>query len=213
VKEGFWHGIQGKFVRGQSFDDAKDLILSYTDHCIGVELYWVDKYLASIRFFYSSSRSSAVHRPPSDNQLDRLPRSSNNFTLNANEEINKVILYERAYRTNTNDSLRNFQMKDVIVGIQFRTTKGRKSDLFGSDDGKFITESFAGYTFRCAKGRQQDGERIDMLQLVWFKPASTIEKIDERKQLHFFSRDKHATVISYCSTSLCAGNVLIQLYE
>jgi hypothetical protein len=194
MKEGFWHGIQGKFVRGQSFDDAKDLMLAYTDRCIGVELYWVNKYLASIRFFYSNSRSSTVNRPPSDNQLDRLPRFSNNFTLDANEEINKVIFYERAYRTYTNDSLRNFQMKDVIIGIQFRTTKGRESDLFGSDDGKFAVESFAGYTFRCAKGRQQDDKRIEMLQLVWFKPTSTIEKIDECKQLDFFSKDKHVTV-------------------
>jgi hypothetical protein len=153
----------------------------------------MNKYLVSIRFFYSNNGSSAVHRPPSENQLDRVPRFSNRFTLDANEEINKVIFYERAYRAHTNNSLRNSQPEDVIVGIQFRTTKGRESALFGSDDGKFIAESFEGYTFRYAKGWQHSGREIEMLQLVWLKRTSTIEKKDERKELNFFSTSKYLT--------------------
>jgi hypothetical protein len=181
VKEGFWHGVKGKFMRGQSFDDANDLKLSYADRCIGVKLDWVNKYLVSIQFFYSNNRSSAVYHAQSNYQIDRLPRFSNNFTLDPNEEINKVVFYERPYRIYTNGSLSDFQMKDVIVGIQFRTTKGRKSDLFGSDDGKFTSESFAGYTFRCAKGRQYGSKGIEMLQLVWFKSTTRSENLNERK--------------------------------
>jgi hypothetical protein len=122
-----------------------------------------------------------VYRPSSNSQIDRLPRFSNNFTLDSNEEINKVIFYERPHRMYTNSSLSDFQMKDVIVGIQFRTTKGRKSDLFGSEDGKFTSECFAGYTFRCAKGRQYSNKGIEMLQLVWIKSTTKAEKLNERK--------------------------------
>ena len=185
MKEGFQHGIHGKFVRGQSFDDAEDLTLSYTDRCIGVEVYWVDKYLASIRFFYSNGRYSA-DRPRSHDQLVGLNRSSNKFTLYPTEEINKVVFYEHAHRTDTNDSSSTFQMKGVMVGVEFRTTTGRKSDLFGSDDGSYTAESFLGYTFRCAKGRRHDVERIETLQLVWFKLGSSTEENTKRKQLGFF---------------------------
>ncbi|CAF1145310.1 unnamed protein product [Adineta steineri] len=170
IKKGFSHGIKSKDIQDQLFDDAKDLMLSYNDRCVGVELYWSDTYLTSIRFFYSNGRSSIVHHPSNDNQLNRLSHFSNNFTLGSNEEINRVIFYKRANPTQTND---------VIVGIQFRTTKGRKSDLFGSNNGRFTIESFAGYNFLCAKGRYYNNKRIGMLQFVWLKSTSLSEKIDQ----------------------------------
>ena len=160
TKEGFWHGVKGKFIREQSYDDAEDLKLSYTDRCISVKLDWVDKYLVSIQFFYSNNRSSTVYHSSSSNEIDGLSRFSNSFTLTSNEEINKVVFYERPLR---------MYMKGAIVGIQFRTTEGRKSDLFGSEDGKFVSESFVGYTFGYAKGQQHSNKGIEMLQLVWYK--------------------------------------------
>ncbi|CAF1273868.1 unnamed protein product [Adineta steineri] len=170
IKEGFSHGVKSQDIQDRSFGDANDLMLSYTDRCVGVELDWSDMYLTSIRFFYSNGRSSIVHHPSNDNQLNRLPHFSNNFTLDSNEEINRVIFYKRANLTQTTD---------VIVGIQFRTTKGRKSDLFGSNNGRFTVESFAGYKFLCANGQYNNDKRIGMLQFVWLKPTSLNEKIDQ----------------------------------
>ena len=146
--------------------------LSYTDRCISVKLDWVDKYLVSIQFFYSNNRSSTVYHSPSSNEIDGLSRFSNSFTLTSNEEINKVVFYERPLR---------MYMKGAIVGIQFRTTEGRKSDLFGSGDGKFVSESFAGYTLGYAKGQQHNSRGIEMLQLVWYKPSGRTEKLNERE--------------------------------
>jgi hypothetical protein len=88
------------------------------------------------------------------------------------EEIQKVILYKAARQ---NDSISR------IVGMQFRTTKGRRSILFGSDDGKWAAESFAGYTFGYAKGRRQDYQWINMLQFVWFKSTAAARQLVECK--------------------------------
>ncbi|UJR18267.1 hypothetical protein I4U23_005170 [Adineta vaga] len=175
-KEGFWHGVKGKFIVSKSFDDDKDLILSNTDRCIAVEVYWINNYLSFIQFFYSNNRSSLVQRPSKDNQLNRVSYSFNRFNLNMNEEINKVIFYEHTHRLSMNNT---FQKKYVVVGIQFRTTKGRKSDLFGTDDGNFTVESFVGYKFRYAKGQQLNDKRIEIFQLVWFKSTFQSERIDE----------------------------------
>jgi hypothetical protein len=190
TKEGLWHGVKGKFIQEQSFDDAEDLKLSYTDRCISVTLDWVDKNLASIQFFYSNNRSSTVYHSPSNNEIDRLSRFSNSFTLNSDEKINKVVFYERPHR---------MYMIDAIVGIQFGTTKGRKSDLFGSDDGKFVSESFAGYTFGYAKGRQHNNKGIGMLQLIWYKSSGRTEKLNEGKHLTISDIVAPLYVLDTCS--------------
>ncbi|CAF0840558.1 unnamed protein product [Adineta steineri] len=123
IKEGFSHGVNSQDIQDRSFDDAKDLMLSYNDRCVGVKLDWSDTYLTSIRFFYSNGRSSIVHHPSNDNQLNRLSHFSNNFTLDSNEGINRVIFYKRANLTQTTD---------VIVGstIAGGNGKGKETNQF-----------------------------------------------------------------------------------
>jgi hypothetical protein len=159
MKEGLQYG-DINLIKNESFNDAKDLGLSYTDRCIGVDLQWSNISIISIQFLYSNNRRSS-------NRSFLIPsRFSNTFMLTSNEEINKINLYQNSY-----------EMKSNIVGIQFRTTMGRKSAVFGSTDGHFLTESFEHYTFGYAKGRQQNGKGIEMLQFVWIKQTSAKEQI------------------------------------
>lgn len=149
IKEGLQYGNKN-LNQNESFNDANDLELSYTDRCIGIELQWTNTSLVSIRFLYSNDRSSNI----STNKSNDKSIVSSTFMLTSNEEINKINLYE---------------MYSSIVGIQFGTTNGRKSDVFGSNDGHFLTESFEYYTFSYAKGIQQIDRGIEMLQFVWIK--------------------------------------------
>jgi hypothetical protein len=166
MKEGLQYG-DTNLLYNQSFDDAKDLELSYIDRCIGVELQWTRISLISIRFIYSNNRSSSFSTAQSKNLSDVL--FSSTFISTSNEEINKINLY-----------LTHF----TIIGIQFRTTHGRKSSVFGSNDGHFLTESFENYTFSYAKGRQQNSKGIEMLQFIWIKQISAKQKIAAGERLY-----------------------------
>ena len=152
MKEGIPYGNK-LFWTNRSFDDARDLLLSYTDRCIGIRFEWTNISLTSVRFLYSNNQSSHLVIPE-----ERL--FSNTFMLKSNERINKINLY-----TNNN----------TIVGIQFCTTDGRKSSVFGSTDGHFLTESFENYTFSYATGKQHNNQ-IVMLQFHWMKRTSSKEK-------------------------------------
>lgn len=135
------------------FDDAKDLRLSYIDRCIGVQLGLWNGQLNIIRFLYSNKGP--------DTRFGLDPDVSVNFMLNPDEDIRKINLYESID-----------QKESKIVGVRFFTTAGRRSDLFGSDDGRLRTESFEYYSFGYARGRQERQKGIDMLQFIWIKQAS-----------------------------------------
>lgn len=86
--------------------------------------------------------------------------------LDAKEEINKINLYQ---------SLNQTQLS--INGIQFYTTKQRKSPIFGSNDGRLVSESFENYTFGYAKGKQTKTQGIETLQFIWIRQCSIYEQI------------------------------------
>ncbi|CAF0914904.1 unnamed protein product [Adineta ricciae] len=153
MKEGSPYGNK-LFWTNRSFDDARDLLLSYTDCCIGIRLEWTNISLKSVRFLYSNNQSSHLAIPE-----ERL--FSDTFMLQSNENINKINMY-------TNNG--------TIVGIQLCTTDGRKSSVFGSTNGHFLTESFENYTFSYATGKQHN-DQIVMLQFHWMKRTSSKEKI------------------------------------
>ncbi|CAF3413278.1 unnamed protein product [Rotaria sp. Silwood1] len=169
MKEGLQYGDNSP-IQNETFNDAKDHELFYADRCIGVELKWSSSALFSIQFLYSNNRLSNLRTTTSTTENKELSilssRLSNNFMLNSNEEINKINLYQ-------NLSQKNF----TIIGIQFYTTNGRKTNIFGSNDGHFITESFEHYTFGYAKGRQEKDKGVEMLQFIWFKQSSMEEQI------------------------------------
>jgi hypothetical protein len=126
MKEGLPYG-NINLIQNESFNDAKDLELTYTDRCIGVELEWTNISLISARFLYSNNRSSNISTVQSKNTSLVSFQLTSTFMLTSNEEINKINLYQNSRETNFS-----------IVGIQFRTTNGRKSDVFGSNDGHFL---------------------------------------------------------------------------
>jgi hypothetical protein len=156
MKEGSRYG-DDKF-QNDSFNDANDIGLSYADRCIGVQVQWSKSSLINIRFLYSNHLSSSFPNAEIKNRFV----SSSMFMLTSNEEFNKINLYQ---------NLRQ------IVGIQFCTTNKRKSDLFGSKEGNFLTESFEHHTLGYAKGWQHTQTGIGRLQFVWIKQMSIKEKI------------------------------------
>ena len=165
-KEGQVYG-DGSLVQNGSFNDAKDLELSYNDRCIAVELQWSNSTLLSIRFTYSNNRSSIVSIAQQEEQSVLSSRFSDTFNLNSNEEISQISLYQKPDQMNFN-----------IIGIRFSTTSGRTSGVFGSNDGHLQSESFENCTFAYARGNQQTGKGIEMLQFFWLKRASMNEQIE-----------------------------------
>ncbi len=194
MKEGLQYG-NINIIQNESFNDATDLELFYTDRCIGVELRWTNISLISIRFFYSNNRSSRISAAQSKDTSLVSSQFTSTFILTSNEEINKINLYENSR-----------EMNFSIVGIQFRTTKGRKSDVFGSNDGHFLTESFEYYIFGYAKGKQQNDKGIEMLQFVWIKQTLAKEQIVTSKIL-FFYQNKIKKIHPCFSTSAYVRNV------
>jgi hypothetical protein len=167
MNEGLEYGSTN-VLQNESLNDGKDLELTYADRCIGIELRWTSNSLISIRFLYSNNRSSSVSIAQSNNVSSISSEFLSSFMLTSNEEINKINFYQNPSETNFN-----------IVGIQFRTTKGRKSDVFGSNDGHFLTESFEFYTFGYVK-------LAEMLQFVWIKKALAKEPIITGEMLELF---------------------------
>ncbi|CAF2853811.1 unnamed protein product [Rotaria sp. Silwood2] len=166
MKEGFQYGYNS-LIQNETFNDAKDHNLSYGDQCIGIELKWSINTLFSIQFLYSNDQSSSLRTTTQSKELSSLSSPLLSiFTLNPNEKINKINLYHNISRKKFN-----------IVGIQFYTTNGRKTNVFGSNDGHFITESFEHYTFGYAKGRQEKEKGIEIIQFIWFKQSSMKEQI------------------------------------
>lgn len=97
---------------------------------------------------------------------DAKPSLSNDtFLLSDNEQINKVTLYVGSI----NGDLIGLWNKSYrcVVGIQFYTTIGRTSLLYGRKDGEKFGESYEDFVFGYATGTS--GGFIDMLQFVWYK--------------------------------------------
>ena len=158
LKEGLSYGNINHH-ENDSFNDGKDHKLSYADRCIGIEIQSTNSTLLSIRFLYSNDRPSNV----SSNGYGKL----SSFMLDEDEKIEKINLYQNI----TEGDHR-------IVGIQFQTNKGRKSGIFGSDDGHFLSESFEFFTFAYAKGIQLYEYGIQILRFVWIKSAPASEQIN-----------------------------------
>ncbi|CAF4172965.1 unnamed protein product [Rotaria magnacalcarata] len=149
IREGLKYGDSSLF-QNETFGDAKNLELSYGDRCIGVELKW------------------SLHARTSQREELSIFQSefTNVFLLDSNEEISKINLYQDLHETHSS-----------IIGIRFYTTNGRKTNVFGSNDGHFLTESFEHYTFRYANGRQNRERGIEMLQFFWIKQCSMNDQI------------------------------------
>lgn len=93
--------------------------------------------------------------------------------MRTGEEINKVTFYTGTRGWSYKNKLIRF-----VLGIQFETTNGRISPLYGSNDGDEHSESFVGYTFGYAKG--SSGTLIDQLQIVWIKEGESRGSSDQR---------------------------------
>jgi hypothetical protein len=149
--------------------------------CIGVEVFW-RSHLFAIRFIYEPDNSSIpkiYHGHHGNLNNVNPPLSNETFLLSNEERINKVTLYagtgggtgNRVWVTG-NPTIR------YIMGIQFHTTTGRTSPLYGTEGEEKFTESYEGFTLGYAKGRS--GLLIDMLQFVWYNQGESIEVLIPR---------------------------------
>jgi hypothetical protein len=161
IKYGVPHGGPG----GVPFDDANDLKLLATAYCIGAELFWQPDYLAAIRFIYQQDQIvvSKVHGGYGDPYKLVSSLLNETFIMDDGERINKVTRYQGTSNFVYPDGSRI----EHVLGIQFHTTAGRTSRLYGSNIGERYNESHTGYTLGFAKGRS--GFLIDMLQFAWYK--------------------------------------------
>ncbi|CAF3755852.1 unnamed protein product [Rotaria socialis] len=114
-------------LQNENFNDAKNLELSYEDQCIGVELKCSSNALSSILFLYNNNRSRHARTSQSEELFICQSEFSNVFLLDSNEEISKINLYQDLHEAHSS-----------ITGIQFYMANGRKTDVFGSNDGHFF---------------------------------------------------------------------------
>ncbi|UJR09453.1 hypothetical protein I4U23_013692 [Adineta vaga] len=161
---------------GIPFNDKTDLQLPYLTPCIGVELIWYPEYLFSLRFIYTAddeSGSSASH----GNATGFSSLLKEKFMLRDGERITNVTTYVGTHEWTVDDKVIPF-----VLGIQFDTNKGRLSQLYGSNEGEKISESYDGFTFGYALGRS--ATLVDLLQIIWRNQE--IVKTDEGKRFAAF---------------------------
>ena len=158
IRVGSPHGGDG----GVAFNDLIDLDLSMTTPCIGVELFWYRDYLFAARFIYAAN-SSAVSKIYHGDPFARDPPLTNEtFMMQPGERINKVTWYAGEHGWTYRDKLIRF-----VRGIQFFTSAGRRSKLYGTSAGDVYTESFDGFTLGPVTGKS--ATLIDQLQFTWIK--------------------------------------------
>jgi hypothetical protein len=132
--------------------------------CIGVELFWSSYLLLAVRFIYTEDHLSVpkvyhgVNGEPSKFSSTLLNEI---FLMSAVERIDKITWYVGTRSLRLSGNIPRF-----VSGIQFHTTAGRTSQLYGSNKGDMYTESYEGFTLGYAKGRS--GLLVDMLQFVWY---------------------------------------------
>lgn len=134
--------IHGKLGNGRLFNDSRDLGLSALTPCVGVELTWFPSHLESIRFIYTADDAydrSVYHGGDTGAAREK-------FILENGEKIIKMKTY-----TGREQAL-NDEKSVFIVGIQFTTTKGRVSRLFGSSKGRDQSELFDTFALGYAVG-------------------------------------------------------------
>ncbi len=169
IRYGSAHGGSG----GGSFDDEIDLKLSPMKPCIGVEVFW-RSHLFAIRFIYEQDDSSLskVYYGHHGNLRNAKDLSNETFLLTNEERISKVTLYAGTETRGIVWKVGNRIIR-YILGIQFHTTTGRTTRLYGVNDGEKFIDSFDGFTLGYAKAKS--GLLVDMLQFVWYNYGKSFE--------------------------------------
>jgi hypothetical protein len=161
VIQGSPHGGRGG---GRSFNDATSLGLSSTAYCTGAKLFWELDNLIAIQFIYHQDDdiASEIYGGHGNPYMFNLSLFNETFMMHNGERINKVTCYVGTHKWLYLKTLIRY-----VLGIEFHTTAGRSSRLYGSNKGEAYTESYEGYTLGYAKG--DSGFLVDMLQFVWYK--------------------------------------------
>ena len=148
---GMPHGGTG----GGGFDDSIDIPLTAFDRCTSVQLSWYEQGLGSIRFVYATNMSSSFN--------GYLGQINDTFTLKPNEQINEINVFVGMYPFGGG----TFNAT-VVLGLQFSTTLGIKTKVYGTSDGQMSTEPRRqGYNLGYVRGRA--GAVVDMIQFIWYK--------------------------------------------
>lgn len=161
----------GNRAGGSTFDDLNDLKLPTLTICVGVEAFWKN-YLVTIRFIYDKNDKSypkIYHGNEDNTPCDDDGFSSNKFMLLDDEYFESVIIHvgqgedTGGYITVCDEYI------SFVTGIEFRTTKGRRTCLYGLKDRYEYKESFDGYVLGYVTGRS--GLVIDELGFVWYNQS------------------------------------------
>ena len=140
---------------GSIFNDHADRRLTSSDQCTGAVLHWSDDVLVFVRFLYSGNSNGTDYGSAARHKYEK-------FQLRSNEQISTINLFIGEHQWAED------QTNLTIVGIQFLTTFGNKTQVYGSSVGRMVTEpNRNGYTFGYATGRAS--ALVDRLQFVWYK--------------------------------------------
>jgi len=166
--------IYGNLSGGSPFNDSTDLKLPAMTCCIGVEVFW-HQFLSCVRFIYDRNDElyPKIYHGNADDKPDHTECFlSDRFMLSNEEKFNGVTLYigqgahVGGYLTFAGQSI------TIVTGIQFHTTEGRTTRLYGAKDEGEYTESFEGYVLGYVRGRC--GLAIDEFQFIWHKQMDNL---------------------------------------
>jgi len=167
--------VYGSPRGGSSFDDSIELKLPTETCCVGVEVFW-ERYLEAIRFIYDKTDEfyPKIYHGNGNCRPNNVFNAK--FMLVDGENFQSVTLYVGKA---TDDKYKGGIIVDgeytsFITGIQFQTTNGRITPLYGMKDEKKCTDSFYGYVLGYVRGRS--GLAIDEFQFIWYKQNETIWK-------------------------------------
>jgi hypothetical protein len=122
--------------------------------------------LNSIKLIYSGVNVPIKHRGRMTGMIKGPRRTP--FELNPNEEINNITVHV-GDRQIPNEFM-NGGKTLLVVGIQFHTTSGRTSRVYGGSGEAKIEPDLPGYVLGYVKG--MCAGYIDSLQFVWYKRSS-----------------------------------------
>jgi hypothetical protein len=175
VNRGSLHGGDGGSPE-HMFVDATEANLTYADYCTGAELHWTpETFLHSVAFIYTNNHT-LLHRGRMRGTVQSTRSNIATFRVGKNEYINKVVLY-KGHRIIDN-TWKPEGKTELIVGIQFGTTKGNISPLYGTNESSVpILESPPQHYLAHAEGYTVG--YVDRLAFIWYKKCSKKQTINE----------------------------------
>ncbi|CAF0802472.1 unnamed protein product [Adineta ricciae] len=149
---------------GGSFDDSLTDKFTFYHYLNGMQGTQHGEVLSYIRFSYSSLQNENHTIVSPLHGFNDFSKQSQIFMLTKDERIIAVHVYVNKHTEVVNDPSNDL---NIITGLQFFTTSGRSSPIFGEAFGERFVEEFNGAALGYATGKY--GPSLNQLQFVWYQ--------------------------------------------